>query len=743
MTDRESRQRTEKESRQMTEKESRQKTDKESRQMTDKESRQMTDKESRQRTVRKWKITIASAAALAAIIIASVCALLLLPRKEGGPPKPDALILAYMACISEKDYAKMYQMLDVEGSGSISQEDFIKRNSAIYEGIETRNMEVSVIFYDEERNIVQYQTSFDTVAGKVSFENKAFFLKKEEGYRLAWDDSLIYPKLRPTDRVRVSTTLASRGEILDRDGRMLAGAQTASSVGIVPGKLQDREGAVRQIADLLGMQPEEIERRLSANWVKDDSFVPLKTLKKIQELDLLSIQPDEGILKEQERQRQLQQIPGVKISDTEERAYPLGEAAAHLLGYVQNVTAEDLEEHEGEGYTSDSVIGKSGAEALFEKELKGQNGCRLYIVDAEGNEKEELASRQVEHGKNVTLTIDSQLQRALYQQFKEDKGCSVAMDPKTGEVLALVSTPSYDSNDFITGLSEEKWASLNGDERKPLFNRFRQTWCPGSALKPVVAAIGIDAGAIDPQEDYGNVGLSWQKDASWGAYYVTTLKSYSPVILENALKYSDNIYFAKAALNIGSDRMREMLLKLGFSQELPFEISMSPSQFSNTEGFESEVQLADTGYGQGQVLANPLHLASIYTAFCNQGNVVRPYLVKRADASPEYWIANAFSPESVQQTLVGLKKVVNDPDGTGYGARREDVLLAGKTGTAETKGSKEDGSGAEIGWFAVFTVEESAKRPILVVSMVENVDERERGYVAGKVGEALQGWFGG
>lgn len=199
------------------------------------------------------------------------------------------------------------------------------------------------------------------------------------------------------------------------------------------------------------------------------------------------------------------------ISDTEVREYPLGEAAAHLVGYVQSVTAEDLENHAGEGYTANSVMGKSGMEGLFEKELKGQNGCDIYIVDSDGNKKAELASIFVQDGKDIQLTIDAELQRSLYEQFKEDKSCSVAMNPYTGEVLALVSTPSYDNNDFIMGLSNEQWTALNEDENKPMYNRFRQVWCPGSTFKPIIAAIGLESEAIDPMEDYGNEGLSWQK----------------------------------------------------------------------------------------------------------------------------------------------------------------------------------------------------------------------------------------
>lgn len=383
-------------------------------------------------------------------------------------------------------------------------------------------------------------------------------------------------------------------------------------------------------------------------------------------------------------------------------------------------------------------------EGLFEKELKGWNGCRIYIVDSEGNEKMELARVLVQHGQDVKLTIDADIQTALYKQFKEDKSCSVAMNPYTGEVLALVSTPSYDNNDFILGLSNEQWTSLNEDEDKPLYNRFRQVWCPGSAFKPITAAVGLESGAIDPEEDYGNEGLNWQKDTSWGSYYVTTLKTYEPVILENALIYSDNIYFAKAALRTGAAEMENSLLQLGFQEELPFEIKMTKSQYSNTDNIETEIQLADSGYGQGQMLINPLHMACIYTSFCNNGNVIKPYLVYEQEAKTEYWIPEAFSAETANRVLEGITKAVNDPHGSGYAAHRDDIVLAGKTGTAEIKLSKDDTTGTELGWFAIFTAEREVEQPILIVSMVEDVKGRGgSGYVVEKAGLVLEDWFRG
>lgn len=696
----------------------------------------------KRKKTRSRLLWIASAAIGIAAVISAVCVAGMIATKKNAWRTPEELLVEYMDHIPKQEYEEMYAMLHIEASGNVSQEKFVTRNSAIYEGIEARNMAVQIIAYDEEQMSVTYQTAFDTVAGTISFENEALFLKGEDGYKLVWDDSMIFPNLTSADKVRVSTTQAERGEILDRNGRVLAGKGTASSVGIVPGKLENKEEAIAKIAELLEIAPEVIEKKLSAKWVKDDSFVPIKIIPKVEKIELMKYKPDQKVLKENERHETLLEIPGVMISDVEVREYPLGETAAHLVGYVQSVTAEDLEEHAGEGYTANSVIGKSGMEGLFEKELKGKNGCRVYIVNSEGKEKEELAYILVQDGHNIKLTIDANLQSSLYEQFKEDKSCSIAMNPYSGEILALVSTPSYDNNDFIMGLSSEQWTALNEDEDKPMYNRFRQVWCPGSTFKPIIAAIGLQSGAINPTEDYGNVGLSWQKDASWGSYYVTTLHAYEPVILENALIYSDNIYFAKAALKIGSEEMESSLTGLGFNEELPFEIKMAESQFSNTDGIETEIQLADSGYGQGQILVNPLHMACIYSAFCNEGNIIKPYLVYQNEAEIEYWIPGAFSNETASRGLEGTKKVVNDSTGTGYAAHRDDIVLAGKTGTAEIKASKEDTSGTELGWFAIYTAEKDIECPILIISMVEDVKGRGgSGYVVKKDSLVLEEWF--
>lgn len=676
-----------------------------------------------------------------AIVVFGICTGIIYYRQKIWD-MPEELLKTYMSYISLQEYGKMYDMVNKEASGNISRDDFIKRNSAIYEGIQAEDLKINVLEYDKKEKSVTYHTSFETPAGTIDFDNEAFFLKGKKRYEIIWEDSLIFPQLGAEDKVRIIFDGAERGKILDRKGMVLAGKGITSSVGIVPGKLQNTEQDIEQIADLLETEPSEIKKKLKEKWVKEDSFVPIKTIPKVKETELLSVNPGEELLKEAERHKKLLEIPGVMITDKEIREYPLGKAASHLTGYVQNVTEEDLKEHEGEGYTETSVIGRTGMEGLFEKELRGENGCRIYITDKDGKEKTLIADKTVKHGQDVKLTIDAGLQTEIYEQFQEDKSCTAAMNPYTGEVLALVSTPSFDSNGFIRGLTGEEWKSLNEADSKPMYNRFRQSWCPGSVFKPITAAVGLEFGALNPAEDFGSEGLSWQKDSTWGEYYVTTLHTYESAVLENAMIYSDNIYFAKAALKIGEKEMESALNNLGFYEELPFEIKMTKSSYSNTEHIETEIQLADSGYGQGQMLVNPLHMASIYTAFCNEGNMIKPYLLYKEDKTADYWIPEAFSKETANLVLEAMKKVISEVEGTGYDAYREDVVLAGKTGTAEIKASTEDTSGTELGWFCVFTAEKTQENPVLLISMTEDVKERGgSGYVVEKSKAVLENWF--
>lgn len=645
------------------------------------------------------------------------------------------IIKEYMGYIEKKEYEKMYALLDEVSKDKVKQEDFITRNQNIYEGIEAEKIQLDIPEEQDKDQPLSYRVTMDTLAGEITYDADTFFEKEKGQWHLVWDDSVIFPGLESKDKVSVSSVEAKRGSIYDRNDVLLAGQGEVESVGLVPGKMNiQAEEDIEDLAEILGTTSEFIEKQLDASWVQQDSFVPLKKMTQ-EQLDEAYVSKEGAESAGGSIQDKLLEYPGVLISKAESRVYPYGECTAHLLGYVQQINAEELEEMKGKGYNEQSVIGKSGLEKLYEDRLREKKGYRISILDEQGEEKQALAVKPAEDGENIKLNIDIRWQQKLYEAYQEDKSCSVVMNPKSGEVLALVSTPSYNSMDFVLGMSQETWDALNNDPNKPMYNRVRETWAPGSSFKPIVGAVGLTTGAFTEEEDLGASGLAWQKDESWGNYKVTTLHEYSGgAVLKNALIYSDNIYFAKAALKIGAETFTGELDKMGFNQEIPFDIGMTSSQYSNSEAIDSEVQLADSGYGQGQMLVNPLHLACMYSAFFNEGNMITPYLEYEEGKTASYWAEGVFTPEAANIIYEDLKEVVSNPNGTGYGASKAvGVTLAGKTGTAEIKATQEDENGTELGWFAVYNTGVADSDTILMLNMVEDVKGRGgSGYVVNK-----------
>lgn len=633
---------------------------------------------------------------------------------------PEKALNTYIDAVNQRDYEKMYSLISDESQDSYSKEKFIERNKNIYEGIEAQNLTITKIQnaekIDSKYTRVTYDSSMDTVAGTLKELN--FVNLKKDGmfkpYQIVWDSSVILPALQDGDKVNVSTDAADRGNIEDRNGNLLATTGVASSVGLVPGKInpETREADIAKVAEFLEITTENIQTALSEGWVTDETFVPIKTV----------------AAGNAELEAALLQIPGVMINDKMVRVYPYGEKTSQLTGYIQGISAEELEEKKDQGYTESSVIGKSGLERLYDKRLRGQEGATISISYTENNGEVKtiaILEKAAVSGENIKTTIDANLQSALYNQFAGDKSASAAINPKTGEVLALVSTPSYDANTFILGLSDEQWQSMNADPANPLLNRFEATYAPGSSFKPVTGSTGLQTGAFTADEDFGESGLVWQKDSSWGDFNITTLEEYrGPTNLENALIYSDNIYFAKAALKIGGDRFAEALKKMGFGETLPFELDMTASQISDSGAFDSEAQLAASGFGQGQVLVNPLHMASIYSAFVNDGSMVKPYIEYKDNAQAEYWKTQILTKEVSNTIRNDLIQVVESPAGTGHEAQIDGLSIAGKTGTAEIKTSQEDTSGTELGWFNAFTADPSSAQQLMVISMVEDVKDR-------------------
>ena len=602
------------------------------------------------------KVGIIISVIIIILLIAGIIAWYIISNMDKN--KPDEVLYAYIDCLKNQDYEGMYSLISDSTKQSIDKDTYLARNKNIYEGIEATNIEISdvetTINKKPKKYSVKYTMTFDTLAGKLSYDYEMNFDRQDDNkYYINWDSGLIFPGLKESYKIRVYSNSGSRGDILDRNGKVLA-----------------------------------------------------------------------------------------TNNENGEREYPYGEITAHLVGYVRGISEEELESHKGEGYTASSIIGKNGLELAFEDRLKGKNGTGIYMVDENENVLETIAETDMEDGEDIKTTIDLELQQKIYEEYGNDNGFSVAMNPKTGEVLAMVSTPSFDSNKFITGFTDEEWEALSTDEDTPMFARYESTWVPGSSFKPITGAIGLTTNSFTATESFGSSTLSWQKDESWGDYKVTTLTTYGGASnLRNALIYSDNVYFAKAAIRIGADTFAKQLLKIGFDKEMDFPISMSTSQFGSNNEFSSEISLADSGYGQGKILVNPLHIASVYSAFVNDGNMIKPYIEyaktntdlnentaeskekSTEDSEQKYWIKNAFSKEAANEIRDDLIQVVENPNGTGYGARINGLTLAGKTGTAELKGAGED-EGEELGWFNTFVVSDEDDEQLLMINMIENVENR-------------------
>ena len=622
--------------------------------------------------------------------------------------KPENILNEYISKINEAKYNEMYEMISDRSKGQITEEDFVKRNKNIYEGIDMSNLKIDIKNIEKESSkkyAITYITSMNVSGQNISFENRSNIIKEDNKLKIDWSSNMIFPNLNGTDKVKVSTSKAIRGKILDRNGKELATNGKISSVGIVPGKLgENKTESINKIAELLNLSSETIENKLKASWVKDESFVPIK-----------NVSMDENDLKEK-----LLQIKGVMISSTNGRIYPLGEATAHLTGYIQSITKEELEKNPE--YSSTSLIGKTGLEKRYEKELKGKDGIEIYITDSEGNKKNTIIKKEKVDGENIKITIDSIIQNNLYKELKNDEGLFVVMNHKTGEIIALVSTPSYNVNKMALGVSSEEWKELQENEKTPLLARYTQKYCPGSTFKPITGAIGLSTNSLKTTDTFSYSGKSWQKDKSWGDYNITTLTAYSgEKNLKNALIHSDNIYFAQATLQIGKDNFINGLKKLKFGEDIDFEFNLSKSQFSNSDTIKSETLLADSGYGQGQILVNPIHMASIYSSFANNGNMVKPYLEYKENKETEYLAKEVFTKDAVQEIKNDLIQVVENPEGTAKDMKINGVTIAGKTGTAELKVSK-DSEGDTIGWFDCFTVDDS-NMPYVIVGMVEKANK--------------------
>ena len=677
------------------------------------------------------------------------------------------VINKYYDFLRNKEYDKMYDLVDT----SLSKDEFISRVKNIYEGIEIQDIKISIIgnTYIENQNIlnesnnlnnnennntltierngdnsvnqviqenqteqlasVTYNVNAKCVAGELKFTRTSEIIKKDGKVKIKWSSEDIYPDLQDNEKIRVRSVDAKRGAILDRNGYSLAKDSEAYLAKLVVDKV-DSTTDYYNLSKLTGVDVNTLKSEVNKkkaeknsqnegnNNIKDDVN---NNVNNDNQKENQGDSTSDGYIKlkkfskdDQDLKNKLLKIKGVLIVDTKTREYPRGEAFSALIGYVQDND------------------GKAGVEKQFNDRLKAKDGCEIYIEDGNGKIKKTIAKTNPEDGEDIKLTIDAMTQEKIYSKFKDDKSTAVNINYKTGEILALVSTPSYDNNLFSLGMTADEWNKLQNDEKAPMYPRFLATYVPGSSIKPIVAAIGLETNSLKPDDDFGNYGLKWQKDKKWKDFYITTLNENrgenTTNNLKNALIYSDNIYFAQAALKMGKENLCNGFNKFGFNENVDFIQNIQTSEYGE---ISNEKDLASTGYGQAKLLVNPILMASIYSCFANDGNMIKPYIEfeKNDKNKVKIYKSNVINSENANIIEDDLIQVVKD--GTGKDANIAGKTIAGKTGTAEIKASKNDKTGTEIGWFDAFDEDGN-----LIISMVENVENRGgSNYVVKKIAE--------
>lgn len=612
-------------------------------------------------------------------------------------------LTSFIDALADQKYSDLPAFVseDSLASTGFTADEVSAKYEAIFTGIGAESFKASGIEVtpndkDSDQFNFQYNGSLTTSLGELTeLSYSGTITVADNEAKIDWSPQLIFPGMEGQDKVSISVDNATRGEILDRNNEPLAENGTLYQLGVVPGQLgtgDEKNANIKAIAERFDLTEEAIEQALGQSWVQDELFVPLKIIEPTDEMPT-----------------------GTSLKETTGRTYPLGEAAAQLIGYLGNVTAEDIEKDET--LASNGQIGRSGLEAAFDKELRGENGGKIAITDEDGAEKAVLLEKERADGKDIQLTIDAQAQKTAFDSLQNQAGATVVTEPKTGDLLVLASSPSYDPNKMTQGISQEDYDAYEQNEDLPFISRFATAYAPGSTFKAITGAIGLENGTIDPTQSIAIDGLKWQKDSSWGDYFVTRVTDVASVNLKDALVYSDNIYMAQQTLSMGEDAFRDGLSKLIFGETLDLPIAMNPAQISNEDSFNSDILLADTGYGQGELLLNPIQQAAIYSVFANQGKLVYPRLVKEAEQKDK----EVFKAETIDQINQDLTAVVSDPNGTAHSLAALNIPLAAKTGTAEIK-EKQDEKGQENSFLFAF---DSQDQGFLMVSMLEDRQENQ------------------
>ena len=506
-------------------------------------------------------------------------------------------------------------------------------------------------------------------------------------------------RLSEQNRVRVKKILAPRGTIFDRTGRVLADTRPSFNLYLIPEDIKDFTQTVDGCAQLLGIDRDEIVEKLKDARDFPPSF-PVKVESDMSMDHIAKVEASKFYL------------PGVVIQIEPKRHYPYGPMFSHVLGYVSEISPEELKTEDYKKYAIGDTVGKFGLERMYEKYLRGADGEKRVEVDASGKEIRTLDTKDPVSGDSIYLNIDLDVQTTIEKALEGKKGGAVVSDPRTGGILALVSHPAFDPNELTSG-SREYWKTIATDTSHPLQNRVIQgRFPPGSTFKPLVALAALEKGAINEHTSFscgghfafaGHVFKCWQK------------KGHGTVSIHKGIVASCDVFFYNTGLRTGVDTIHQMAEKIGITRptgiDLPGEKSgLVPSTEWKKKTFGEkwyEGETVSVAIGQGAVWLTPVGLLQLASFVGNEGVTFRPRLVNRI-VSPEGKILKKFEPEMTANvklnkdniTLVkeGMKGVVNEPGGTAYSnARLENVSISGKTGSAQS-----GTGGADHAWFIAF-----------------------------------------
>ncbi len=508
--------------------------------------------------------------------------------------------------------------------------------------------------------------------------------------RLAWLQVVqheVYSTRSEKNRVRVEPLPPTRGLIYDRNGELLAENRPTYNLTLVRERVDDLDATLARLVELLELPDEEAEAFRLRSRQRQRPFQPALLMSDLDEDQIARLSVNRHLL------------PGVEVEAQLLRYYPDAEVMAHALGYVGRINAEELARLDAGRYAGTHFIGKTGVERFYEDELHGQAGLRKVETNARGRVLRELGRTDPTPGQNLTLTLDKELQTLAYELLDGRRGSIVAIAPQTGEILAMVSAPGFDSNQFVTGIDVASFRALQEDLDLPLYNRaIRGHYPPGSTVKPFLALAGLAEGVITPDRTINDPGF-YQLPNDSRRYRNWLRWGHGRVDMERSIAVSNNTYYYAMAHDMGIDSIHEHMSAFGFGQRVGHDIfgestALMPSREWKRGRFNQPWYPGETlsvGIGQGYWQVTPLQLATATAVLANRGEWVKPRLASRV-GDEELLDRVADTPKDIEisddvwwdRVFSGMEKVLSGHEGTARhtGAGLE-YRMAGKSGTAQ------------------------------------------------------------